>query len=111
MLMWERTCDRRRRNLFSLFRWAIPLGFAVTLHAQVPETDVQKNPFPPTPATIAAGQKLYQQTCQACHGSEARGDRGPALAAGNLRHGSEGNDIFRTIRTGVPGTHMAGFSL
>jgi PQQ-dependent dehydrogenase (methanol/ethanol family) len=108
--MWERTCDRWRRNLFSLFRWAIPLGFAVTLHAQVPETDVQKNPFPPTPATIAAGQKLYQQTCQACHGSEARGDRGPALAAGNFQHGGQDSDLFRTIRGGIPGTQMPAFT-
>ena len=63
------------------------------------------------PAAIAAGRTLYQQTCQACHGGEARGDRGPALDSGNFRHGGEDTDLFRTIRTGVPGTQMPAFPL
>jgi PQQ-dependent dehydrogenase (methanol/ethanol family) len=72
--------------------------------------DETNNPFTNDPGAVAAGRVLYQQTCQACHGGEARGDRGPALAVGSLRHGDEDDDIFHTIRTGIPGTQMPPFS-
>ena len=72
--------------------------------------DAQKNPFAGSKAAVAAGAVLYQQTCQACHGGEARGDRGPALATGNFRHGGEDSDLFQTVRNGIPGTQMPAFS-
>jgi PQQ-dependent dehydrogenase (methanol/ethanol family) len=84
---------------------------APLLAQQADMPDAQKNPFAQDPAAIAAGKTLYEQTCQSCHGGEARGDRGPALASGNFRHGGEDSDLFRTIRTGVPGTQMPAFSL
>jgi PQQ-dependent dehydrogenase (methanol/ethanol family) len=71
--------------------------------------DAQKNPFAGNKAAVAAGATLYQQTCQACHGGEARGDRGPALATGNFRHGGEDSDLFQTVRNGIPGTQMPAF--
>lgn len=96
-------------------RFAIPLALTfctwlLMSAQQAPTTDVQKNPFSHDPAAIAVGQKVYEQTCQTCHGSEARGDRGPALATGNFQHGGEDADLFRTIRTGIPGTQMPAFS-
>ncbi len=33
-----------------------------------------KNPLPPTPENIAAGKKLYQDNCAACHGPKGQGD-------------------------------------
>ena len=57
-----------------------------------------------------AGGKLYAQTCVACHGAGARGDRGPSLVSGNLVHGNADGEIFVTIRGGVPGTQMPAFS-
>jgi putative heme-binding domain-containing protein len=81
------------------------------LAQQADMPDVQKNPFAGNPGAVAAGKKLYDQTCQACHGADAQGGRGPSLASGNFKHGSEDNDLFRTIRTGVPGTQMPAFSL
>lgn len=81
------------------------------LAQQADMPDVQKNPFAQDPAAIAAGKTLYEQTCQSCHGGEARGDRGPALASGNFRHGGEDSDLFRTIQAGVPGSQMPAFSL
>jgi PQQ-dependent dehydrogenase (methanol/ethanol family) len=72
--------------------------------------DAVTNPFAGKPAAVAAGKVLYEQTCQSCHGGEARGDRGPALANGNFKHGGEDTDIFQTVRTGVPGTQMPAFS-
>ena len=84
----------------------------VTSLAQRSDTpDAQKNPFAGNGAAIAAGAALYRQTCEACHGGEGRGDRGPALATGNLRHGSEDADMFQAVRNGIPGTQMPAFSL
>ena len=75
--------------------------------------DAMRNPFISDPGeasgAAAAGKTLYEQTCQGCHGGEARGDRGPALT-GNFQHGSQDGDLFQTIRTGIPGSQMPGFA-
>jgi len=94
---------------FFLLVASLMAGAALAQQADIP--DAQKNPFAGDPAAVAAGRTIYEQTCQACHGGEARGDRGPALASGNFRHGSGDNDLFRTIRSGIPGTPMPAFSL
>ena len=79
--------------------------------ASLSKTNTVINPFAGDPAAVAAGRVLYQQTCLACHGAEATGDRGPALATGNFRHGSTDADLFHTIQTGVEGTQMPAFSV
>ncbi len=68
------------------------------------------NPLAGSPVAVAAGEKLYRQTCQACHGGQARGDRGPALASNTFAHGSEDADLFRNIRSGISGSAMPSFS-
>jgi alcohol dehydrogenase (cytochrome c) len=107
------------RKTIRLFGWLLsfPLFLAGTvlispiMAQQSDLPDTQKNPFAGDPAAIAAGKTLYAETCQSCHGGEARGDRGPALASGNFTHGSEDTDLFRTIRAGVPGSQMPAFAL
>ena len=73
-----------------------------------------RNPFPPTPESLQAGETAYLANCQTCHGTEGRGD-GPAA------HGLTPppadlvvhvplhleRDLFRFIRDGIPGTAMA----
>lgn len=87
------------------------LGSLSALYAQqAVAPDAQKNPFAGNASAVATGKILYDQTCQACHGGNAQGGRGPALANGNFTHGSGDTDLFRTIRTGVPGTQMPAFS-
>jgi putative heme-binding domain-containing protein len=86
------------------------LSVAALIAQRADRPDTVRNPFSGDVAAIAAGKVLYEQTCQSCHGGEARGDRGPALATGSFRHGSEDNDLFQTVRTGVPGTQMPAFS-
>ncbi|MFP5203880.1 MAG: PQQ-dependent dehydrogenase, methanol/ethanol family [Acidobacteriota bacterium] len=76
---------------------------------RTPATDAVVNPLAGA-AAVAAGKTMYRQTCQACHGAEARGDRGPALDTGNFRHGGTDADLFHTLQTGVPGTLMPSFS-
>ncbi len=68
------------------------------------------NPMAGNPAAVAAGEKLYRQTCQACHGGQARGDRGPALATNTFAHGNDDADLFRNIRSGISGSAMPSFS-
>ena len=68
------------------------------------------NPLAGSPVAVAAGERLYRQTCQACHGGQARGDRGPALATNNFAHGNDDADLFRNIRSGISGSAMPSFS-
>lgn len=86
-------------------RLAALAGVCIGVFAQ----DAVRNPLAGDAAAIAAGRQLYSSVCQACHGAEARGDRGPALT-GSLRHGATDNEMFRNIRGGIQGTQMPAFS-
>src|SRR5207344_1390546 len=51
--------------------------------------------------------------CQGCHGPAGQGDRdrgAPALRSASLARGNDDADLFRNIRSGVPGTQMPSFS-
>ena len=92
------------------FLFVLPL-LASLLNAQEHTPQNEKNPLAGNPAAIAAGQKLYGQACQACHGGNAAGgDRGPALATGVFRRGAKEGEVFLNIRNGLPGTQMPPFS-
>ena len=70
-----------------------------------------RNPLGATPAVLAEGQTLYNQICQTCHGPAGQGsERGAVLATATLVHGNADADVFRTIRTGVPGSQMPPFA-
>ncbi|HWW82308.1 MAG TPA: PQQ-dependent dehydrogenase, methanol/ethanol family [Vicinamibacterales bacterium] len=69
-----------------------------------------RNPLASNADAVTAGQRLYAQTCQSCHGPSGQGDRGPALNTGRFTHGNQDSDLFRTIRSGVPGTQMPPFA-
>ena len=90
---------------------ALVTGSPAPLNAQrAAAPDTVTNPMAGIPAAIPAGEALYEQTCEACHGANAQGGRGPNLATGNFRHGSSDADLFHTISTGVVGTEMPAFS-
>jgi len=86
--------------------------------------------IPPRPAATAGsletGAGIYRKRCASCHGREGRGDgpgggalrddRGrpsrPAdLARRPFRWGGEGEDIYRTVFTGLDGTPMRSYAL
>src|SRR5215510_3963217 len=76
-----------------------------------PQADVISNPFANDPAAPAAGKAVFESTCAACHGAGAAGsERAPALNTGTLQHGTADQEIFQTIKSGVPGTLMPSFS-
>ena len=86
------------------------LSMALVCFAQSDRPEAQKNPFSGNASAIAAGQKLYSQACIACHGANARGQRGPSLVSGVLKHGNADGEIFLTIRNGVRGSQMPSFA-
>lgn len=53
-------------------------------------------------AQIAEGKALYDQNCKACHGGLGEGTVGPNLTDAYWLHGGKINDIFKTIKYGVP---------
>ena len=55
------------------------------------------------------GAQLYKQYCAGCHGANLEGNSGSALIKKNWLHGSSGDDIFKTIKQGVPKTEMTGW--
>lgn len=95
----------RARVLISCWLCLIPA--AVSAQDRSGDT----NPMASNPDAAAAGRRLYDQTCQACHGGEGRGDRGPGLNSRTLPHGSEDGDLFRNIRNGIAGSGMPAFSV
>ncbi|HEX3756366.1 MAG TPA: PQQ-dependent dehydrogenase, methanol/ethanol family [Rhizomicrobium sp.] len=74
------------------------------------QADVPDNPFAHDPAAPAAGKKLFDATCAACHGEGATGGRGPNLTTGTFQHGGRDFEIFQTIKVGVQGTQMPSFA-
>jgi putative heme-binding domain-containing protein len=51
------------------------------------------------------GMSLYRSRCGDCHGLDAKGYRGPDLLA-VMAGGATDEQLFQTIRKGVPGTEM-----
>jgi cytochrome c oxidase cbb3-type subunit 3 len=51
---------------------------------------------------IAEGDKIYHSNCFACHGAKGEGGVGPNLTDNYWLHGGTINDIFKTIKIGVP---------
>ena len=87
----------------------------LTVHAAAqnlggnPEAQKMKNPVAASPASIKAGQQLFQKNCRFCHGADAKGD-GPMAPEGthpaNLTddkwdRGSSDGEIYAVIRDGA----------
>jgi alcohol dehydrogenase (cytochrome c) len=66
-----------------------------------------RNPFAGEGNAVAAGQRLFDQNCQSCHGPGGRGESGPALNTGSFGRGDA--ELFRTIQEGVAGSQMPPF--
>ena len=58
------------------------------------------------PAILDAGQTLYVRMCAACHKEDGGGSIGPNLTDNYWIHGGTIQDIYRTIKVGVPDKGM-----
>jgi mono/diheme cytochrome c family protein len=95
---------------------AIEMSVATPLlRASVPAEDkARTNPLGGDPADIAAGQDIFRQKCEVCHGYDGSGKteigageypRPPALRAMNIMALTDG-EIFYHIRNGIRNTGM-----
>ncbi|HZT76904.1 MAG TPA: c-type cytochrome [Vicinamibacterales bacterium] len=73
-----------------------------------PEAAKIANPVAATPASIAAGKRVYQRLCTKCHGPEGKGDGEAAtgaqpsdLTAASLQYGSSDGEMFSVLRHGT----------
>lgn len=53
-------------------------------------------------ADLAAGKEIFMSQCAACHGNQGQGTVGPNLTDSYWIHGGSIQDIFRTVKYGVP---------
>lgn len=98
------------RLFFKLLLFACCTAFAPAPLAQEHTQQNEKNPLAGNAAAVTAGQRVYEQACQACHGGEARGsERGPVLSTGVFKHGGKDGEIFLNIRNGIASTQMPPF--
>ena len=83
------------------------------------------NPVASTPESIAAGKRVYDANCAACHGNVGQGavkagtaisiieeqgkKQAPDLTDAEWDHGSNDGEIHAVIKRGVPTTMMPGF--
>jgi mono/diheme cytochrome c family protein len=74
-----------------------------------PEAAKMKNPVASSTSSIAAGRKIYQKSCQFCHGPKGLGDGSQAppgvkvgnLADGKWEYGASDGEIFAVIKNGI----------
>ena len=83
-----------------------------------PEAAKLKNPVKVTPDSIAAGKKVFDSQCAACHGPTGKGDgkaaaqlnpKPPDLTDASWKHGSTDGEMFTLIRDGTKGTGMKAY--
>ena len=87
-------------------------GLALAQPAAPLAADTIANPFANDPAAPDAGKAVFDRTCSSCHGAGAVGsERAPPLTnTASFQHGGKDNDVFQTIKAGVPNTAMPAFS-
>ncbi|MFN7919834.1 MAG: c-type cytochrome [Bryobacteraceae bacterium] len=65
---------------------------------------------PTDPAAIEAGKQIYMGSCSGCHGPMGEGSQGPSLLSGRASRLADDN-LFHSIKNGLPGTSMPNFPL
>ncbi len=80
-----------------------------------PEAAKMRNPVAASPASAAAGRRIYQRLCVRCHGSQGQGDGGaagavpPDLSDAQWDYGGSDGEIFAVIHDGTS-TDMEGYA-
>jgi len=57
-------------------------------------------------AQLSKGQETFKTKCAVCHGEKGEGKVGPNLTDAYWLHGGKINDVFKTIKYGVPAKGM-----
>ncbi|RYF88558.1 MAG: c-type cytochrome, partial [Chitinophagaceae bacterium] len=59
---------------------------------------------------LEEGKKIFAQNCAACHGQSGEGTVGPNLTDEFWLHGGDVNDVFKTVKFGVPAKGMVAWN-
>ncbi len=79
---------------------------AEALRAAGPATDVTLTKLSEDGATVAAGKAVFEQSCAACHKPDGSGQIGPNLTDQAWLHGGRPEQIYATVKNGVPKNGM-----
>jgi glucose/arabinose dehydrogenase len=60
----------------------------------------------PQPSPQRTASQLFVISCAPCHGTRLQGNQGPSLLSPKLLHGSDDQDLARSIRDGYPAKGM-----
>ncbi len=73
-----------------------------------PEVDFDENTvtFTDDAGDLVAGKKIFEQQCGTCHKADGGGLAGPNLTDQYWKHGGGMQNIYKTIKNGVPNTAM-----
>ena len=80
--------------------------FTLSVFAQSAPDSETSNPLTGQTTAIDAGQKRFREGCAACHGANAEGGRGPNLAENQDLKRKTDEQLFKTIRYGIPKVGM-----
>ena len=93
-----------------MFRW-IFVAAAVICLGSCGEPSSPVAEYMNDPTAVKRGKQVFAGTCGAyCHKLNPGQGGIPYLFDCTWNHGSSNQEIFKTIRGGVPGTQMMGFS-
>jgi len=87
---------------------AVFVSWVITWAAPAAQTTPTRNPLEGNPDAILAGMGGYRVRCADCHGLDGRGVRGPDITQ-VWNSGRTDDGLFKTIRSGVPGSEMPAF--
>ena len=104
----------------TVMRWGLTTGSLVALLGagllglllSAPATSQAQqitNPLHGNPEAIEKGYNLYHRYCSICHGTRAKGAKGPSLRDEVWTWGGSDTDVFTTIVAGRPNTLMGAF--
>ena len=71
--------------------------------AGAPAAQELKNPFEGNAGAMKEGEKLFDERCADCHGSDAMGGAGPDLTDDKWFYGGSDGDLFATVSGGRKG--------
>ena len=73
-------------------------------HMKLVGNDIDENTvlFTEDPTQLANGEDIFNRECSACHRKDAGGQIGPNLTDEYWIHGGSINDLFYTVKYGVP---------
>ncbi len=70
-----------------------------------------RNPLAHDPKAAAAGRPLFVEKCSPCHGPNGEGGHGPSLVRGREVRRASDQQLYDSVKNGVPGTDMPGLPL